>query len=143
MSRARGIRLPEELDRQIEREMDRSGANWSEVVVRLLEESVRMRRAPGVVFSDTPSGRQAVLAGTGLGVWEVVAAWKAADESREGLRRRFSWLPELRLDAALNYYALYPDEIDGRLERERGWTEARIREELPFAAAGEPTDAGA
>lgn len=134
MSRARGIRLPDELDRHVERQMERSGGNWSEVVVELLEEAVRMRRAPGVFFAEAPAGRRAVVAGTGIGVWEIVAAWKTRGEDRAALLDDFSWLPENRVDAALNYYALYPDAIDSRLQREREWTESRVREELPFAS---------
>ena len=44
---------------------------------------MRMRSAPGVLFADGPAGRRAVIAGTGLDVWEVIAAWRAADEDFE------------------------------------------------------------
>lgn len=69
----RGLRLPEDLEREIERERERRGTSFSAAVVELLRESVRMRRVPGIVFADGPSGRRAVVAGTGLDVWEIVA----------------------------------------------------------------------
>jgi uncharacterized protein (DUF433 family) len=37
-----------------------------------MEEALRLRMCPGIYFEDEPSGREAKLAGTGLGVWEVI-----------------------------------------------------------------------
>ena len=42
-------------------------------VTKLHSEAVKMRRAPGIVFADGPSGRRAVVAGSGLDVWEIMA----------------------------------------------------------------------
>lgn len=92
-----------------------------------------MRRAPGILFADGPAGRRAVIAGTGLDVWEVIAAWQAVDEDLERLRAGYTWLTEQQLRAALSYYRLYPGAIDARLERERSWTPEKVRRELPFA----------
>ena len=62
-----------------------------------------------------------------------MATWRACDEDYDELRRDYDWLDEAQLRAALSYYALYPDEIDERLERERRWTADRVWSELPFA----------
>ncbi|MGH9379064.1 MAG: DUF433 domain-containing protein [Thermoanaerobaculia bacterium] len=80
-----------------------------------------------------PAGRRAVLAGTGLDVWEVVATWRDVGESSDALRESYPWLTEPQLRAALAYYQLYPQEIDERLRREDDWTPDRVRRELPFA----------
>lgn len=129
------IRIPEELEERIEEERRRRGdTDWSEEVVQLLDEAIRMRRAPGIIFVDGVSGRRAVVAGTGLEVWEVVAAWNSLDRDWEALRSSFSEITEVQLRAALSYYELYPDEIDERLGREEEWTPERIRAELPFSA---------
>jgi uncharacterized protein (DUF433 family) len=125
--------LPEELEGEIRREAERTRRNWSQMVAELLEEAVRMRRAPGIIFSSGPTGRRATVAGTGLDVWEVVATWRACGEDYDELRRNYDWLDEAQLRAALSYYALYPDEIEERLERERRWTADRVWSELPFA----------
>jgi uncharacterized protein (DUF433 family) len=93
-------------------------------------EAVKMRRAPGIVFADGPAGRRAVIAGTGLDVWELVAAWLEGRRDFEDLRRNYEWLTEAQLRSALRYYELYPEEIDARLERERRWTPAAIRFEI-------------
>jgi uncharacterized protein (DUF433 family) len=86
-----------------------------------------------VVFGDGPAGRRAVVAGTGLDVWEVVATWQAAAKDFDLLRQNYSWLTGPQLRAALAYYGLYRDEIDARLEREARWTPERVARELPFA----------
>ena len=49
-TRVRDLAIPDELDREIGRESaDR--ATWSALATELLEEALRMRRAPGVVES--------------------------------------------------------------------------------------------
>ena len=136
-TRARGLRLPEELEEEIEREMRLRGLTFSEAVSSLLREAVRMRRVPGIVFMDGPAGRRASIAGTGLDVWEVVATFKDVDEDRERLKASYEWLSDRQLSAALAYYGLYPQEIDARIEREEWWTPERAREEFPFARSGE------
>jgi uncharacterized protein (DUF433 family) len=97
----------------------------------LLQEAIRMRRVPGIVFVDGPAGRRAVVAGSGIDVWQVVAAWKEAGEEFGALAADFSWLSELQLRSALAYYHLYPDEIDARLQREARWSAEHVRQALP------------
>jgi uncharacterized protein (DUF433 family) len=131
----RGIRLSEALQRAIQREADARGRSWSATAAELLDEAIRLRRAPGIAFVDGATGRRAVIAGTGLDVWEVVATWKAVEEDEDELALAYPWLSPMQLRSALGYYRLYPKEIDARLEREGQWTKARLRDELPFALA--------
>lgn len=130
--KARQLLLPEELDKEIDRETERLGATWSAAAVELLDEAVRMRRAPGIVFVDGPIGRRAAIAGTGLDVWEVVGTWLEVGKDYARLRKTYDWLTEQQLKAALAYYEQYPQEIDERLESEESWTEERIHAEYPF-----------
>jgi uncharacterized protein (DUF433 family) len=67
-----------------------------------------MRRAPGVVFAEGPAGRRAVVAGTGLDVWEVIAAWRAAGERLEKLKATYPWLAEAQIRSALGYLRALP-----------------------------------
>ena len=136
-TRARGLRLPKELEEEIERERKvRGGLSFSEVVTSLLREAVRMRRVPGIVFVEGPTGRRAAIVGTGLDVWEVVTQFREVGWDYEQLRNCYEWLSESQLAAALNYYRLYPDEVDARIEREDYWTPERVRSEFPFARPG-------
>jgi len=132
-TKAKGIRISEALEREIERESEACGKSWSSTTAELLEEAIRMRRAPGIVFADGPAGRRAVMAGSGLAVWEIVATWRDGHEDDGELRKSYPWLTEPQIRSALGYYQLYLQEIDARLEREAHWTPERIETELPFA----------
>ncbi len=127
------IRIPAALEQELAGEFVRRGVReWSAGVGELLAEAVRMRRVPGVVFVDGRTGRRPVIAGAGLDIWEVIATWKAIGEDSAKLRQVYRWLSEPQLRAALNYYALYPDEIDRRIATEEAWTSERLEHELPF-----------
>lgn len=131
------IRLPKALEDDLESEFARRGVKeWSAGVVGLLEEAIRMRRVPGIIFTDSISGRRPVLAGTGLDIWEVIATWKQLGRDESQLGRAYHWLSPALLRVALAYYLLYPQEIDDRIALEESWTPERIRRELPFAALG-------
>jgi uncharacterized protein (DUF433 family) len=132
-TKVKGIRITDELDREIARESTERERTWSALAAELLQEAIRMRRAPGIVFVDGAVGRRAVVAGTGLDVWEVVATWKTSGGDFGKLRKSYPWLTEAQLRAPLSYYELYPAEIDARLERETRWTPERVARELPFA----------
>jgi uncharacterized protein (DUF433 family) len=103
------------------------------MITALLTEALKMRRVPGIVMMDGPAGRRAVVAGSGLDVWEIIATWQACGRDERQLAQNYPWLTQPQLRAALAYYALYPDEIEARLAREHQWTPERVRRELPFA----------
>ncbi|MFL6260079.1 MAG: DUF433 domain-containing protein [Thermoanaerobaculia bacterium] len=132
-TKAKGIRIPAALDEEIVRESETRGKSWAAITTELLEEGIRARRAPGVTFVDGSTGRRAVVAGTGLDVWEVIATWKEGGKRYQALRQNYPWLSEAQLRAALGYYEIYPSEINARLEREARWTPERVRRELPFS----------
>ena len=136
--RSRGIRVSETLAADIEREARLRDRSWSATAAELLDEAIRMRRAPGIVFADGPGGRRAVVAGTGLDVWEVVATWRASGEDASALKANYAWLDQTALHAALGYYQLYPAEVDARVAREAEWNADRVRRELPFAVRTAP-----
>ena len=133
-STARGVRLPSALDEAIQREADARGSSWSTLTIELLDEAIRQRRAPGVAFVDGATGRRAVLAGTGLDVWEIIQCWQEADEDLARTLESFPWLSDIQVRTALRYYLVYPDEIDRRLAREEAWTRERLWSELPHTA---------
>ena len=91
-----------------------------------------MRRAPGIVFADGATGRRAVVAGTGIDVWQVVGSWLHVERDPAALADEYPWLTPMQLNAAIGYYTLYPDEIDQRLEREAQLTEEYVRAEFPY-----------
>lgn len=135
-TKAHGLRLPKEIENEIEREMRLRGATFTEVATSLLREAVRMRRVPGIVFMDGPTGRRAVIAGTGLDVWEIIAQFREIEEDYEELEKCYPWLGRTQLSSALAYYEIYPEEIDARIEQEERWTPERLWSEYPFTRPG-------
>jgi len=127
------LRVPEPLEAEIKREIARRGVReWSTGVLQLIDEGIRMSRAPGVVFVSAWDGRRAALAFTGLEIWEIIRFWKARGENWEVFRKEFEELSEAQLQAAVNYYRLYPADIDARLAEEESWTPERVAAEFPF-----------
>ena len=138
-----GLRLPEDVRSEIEREQKVRGTTFSAAAVSLLREAIRMRRVPGIHFVEGVGGtRRAAVAGTGLEVWEVVRTFKEVGEDYGELRKSYPWLSEPQLRAALSYYELYPEEIEARLGLEESWTPERVRREMPFAVPWLEDDRG-
>lgn len=134
-NRPHSLRVPEPLDAEINQELRRRGIReWSAGALTLLDEAVRTSRAPGIVFVDGVGSRRAAVAFSGLEVWEIVAVWKEGGERWDELRAAYPELGEPQLRAALNYYRLYPAEVDERLELEASWTPERLAAELPFTS---------
>ena len=138
-----GLRLPEDVRSEVEREQQMRGTTFSAAAVSLLREAIRMRRVPGIHFVEGVGGsRRAAVAGTGLEVWEIVRTYKEVGEGYGELRRSYPWLSEPQLRAALSYYELYPEEIEMRLELEESWTPDRVKQEMPFAVPRLDDDRG-
>jgi len=114
-------------------EAEQRGRSFSALAVELLDEALRQRQAPGIAFVDGASGRRAVVAGSGIDVWEVVRTWREADENLTATLAAYPSLSEIQVRAALGYYTRFGDEIDERIQRESAWTEERVRRELPYA----------
>jgi len=95
----------------------------------LLEEALRSRRFPGVVFVEGPAGRRAHLAGTGLDVWEVAELVNEYG-SPEPVLRDFPRLTRTALQTALAYAEEYPEEIQAFLELNARSPET-LRREFP------------
>lgn len=127
------LRIPDDLDREISREIEfRGERDWSKGALSLMEEAVRASRVPGVVFVQGRGGRRSAIAFSGLEVWEIIATWKEGGERWESVVEAYPSLSEHQLRAAVAYYRAYPEEIDDRLAREAYWTPERVAEELPF-----------
>ena len=87
------------------------------LAVALLDEGLKMRRFPGIVFRAGPTGRRAGLA-KGPDVWEVVRDLQRnrdTTRSRAGLVAEETGLAPDAIALAADYYAAFPDEIDARI----------------------------
>jgi uncharacterized protein (DUF433 family) len=99
-----------------------------------MDEALRLRTCPGIYFADEPSGREAKLAGTGLGVWEVIRDYLELGQNQAALRKLFPHLSTAQVQACLLYYAKYPEEIDDAIEENRQLTWEAVRSRLSAVA---------
>jgi hypothetical protein len=98
---------------------------------QLIDEGIRLREFPGIVFRSGPTGRRAALA-DGPDVWEVVRGLKQARSGKGDpieLLMASSNLREEQIWLAAHYYGAYPDEVDARVHEDEE-AAARLRELL-------------
>ncbi len=83
---------------------------------RYIEEGMRQDEHPLIYFRDGEAGRRPALLGTRLDVAEVVSTIKQNDNS---VAEAADYLetPLEHVEACLNYYADYKDEIDAWIEQ--------------------------
>src|SRR3990172_8654286 len=98
----RSFRIKEPILQEIERIRKNKPANA--LANELLEEALKMRRCPGIIFSEGVTGRRARIAGTGVEVWEVIYEYQITGNNIDALKQALSHLSERQLIAALNYY---------------------------------------
>ena len=118
MARPTSFRLDEELLRRLEEEGQASATSVSALVATLLDEGLKTRRFPGIVYRDGPSGRRAGLIG-GPDVWEIARDLRHA--SGRGEKRVAAVAVDLGLAAdrvrlAADFASVCPDEIDRLIE---------------------------
>jgi uncharacterized protein (DUF433 family) len=128
----KSLRLSEEAVKEIEALASGSGRDFSGIARDLLVEAIKMRRCPGVTFADGPTGRRARIAGTGIDIWEFIATFKGLDENYNKLKETYHWLSGQQIRSALSYYALYPDEIDEKINRNEDITQEQVIKRFPF-----------
>jgi uncharacterized protein (DUF433 family) len=112
------LRLDAALLESLRREARRTARPASQIAQITLDEGLRMRKCPGILFTDGPAGRRASIAGTGIDVWEVVRVFKSCRENPQELASAMPQLSRPQLEAALHYYRRYAREVDERLRLE-------------------------
>lgn len=114
MSHVISLRLRDEQMERMRRVARRMNKSASETAATLLEEALRASEFAFIVFHDSPVGRQAYIQGSGLAVWEVVKLARAYGGDATRAAEALGW-PEVKVRAALNYAAAYPDEIEAAI----------------------------
>jgi uncharacterized protein (DUF433 family) len=132
----KSIRIQEKTLKEIEQISRDSGKEFSAVANELLEEAVRMKRCPGIIFTEGTTGRRARIAGTGIEVWEVIATYKGVAKDFNRLSQAYHWLTEQQLRAAVGYYMVYKEEIDRLFKQNEGLTKEHMHKRYPFLIRG-------
>lgn len=128
MSENVSVRLEDGLAQRLRLRARAAGETLSDRLRRYADEGVRRDEHPLVTFRDGPTGRRAGIVG-GPDVWEIVM-WVedlAAEEDSVAVLVEESALARAQVDAALRYRAMYPGEVDARIELHRQETAAASR----------------
>ena len=117
MSRPTSFRLPEELLERLDDEATSTGASATALLATILDEGLKTRRFPSIVYRDGPIGRRAAIVG-GPDVWEIIRALKQT--SGKGERRVRALADELALSPAhirlaIDFYGANPSEVENRI----------------------------
>lgn len=118
VARPASFRLPEHLLERLEEEGRARGTSITSLVTALLDEGLKTRRFPGVIYRDGPAGRRAGLVG-GPDIWEIVRDLHHAPG--RGMQRiehvaTETGVPVDRLLLASDFYAGHPEEIDALID---------------------------
>jgi hypothetical protein len=92
---------------------------------QLIIEGIDQLDYPGIIFRGPAHDRRAALA-AGPDVWEVIARLQdldGAEEQRISLLSAESDLHPRLIRIALDYAAEHPDEVQGRIDRNRAMAE--------------------
>ena len=129
MSKVVSIRLKDEQYERLRKLARRLDRTPSETVARVLEEGMREREFPYIVFKDTVVGREAFLSGTRLKVWMIAWIGEKYEYDLARMEEHFG-VPAFKLQAALDYAKAYPEDIAEAIAgNDRG--EEELRRLLP------------
>ena len=109
------LRITPDMDRRIEGEAAARGIPTHQAARLLIDEALRSREFPGIVFRDGPAGRRPSLEGA-LDVWEVIDTWGAWNGDDAAVCRQLG-IRRDQLTIALAYYRRYQKEIDFWIRR--------------------------
>jgi hypothetical protein len=117
MPRPTSFRLPEELLERLDDEAASTGASATTLVATILDEGLKTRRFPGLVYRDGPTGRRAAVVG-GPDVWEIIRDLKqmpGKDERRVQALADQLALPPAHIRLAIDFYGANPSEGGDRI----------------------------
>ncbi|MDR7434525.1 MAG: DUF433 domain-containing protein [Armatimonadota bacterium] len=131
MSRVVSMRLKDAEAEKLKRLAQRLRRSVSETASLLLSEKLREEEFPLIEFRASGLGRQPYIKGTGLAVWEVALVAKQLGMDARKVAEHLGW-PEERVQAALRYAEVYPDEVWPLVEEAESTTLQQLRRKLPW-----------
>ena len=112
------IRLDDGLKEQLDEIASLEGTTVTALIERFVSEGLKMKRHPGIIFNNGPSGRRATLI-AGPDVWEVASSLRHTSGTERERIQDLSAQFELRdedIVAAILYMTDYPEEIEARVQ---------------------------
>jgi uncharacterized protein (DUF433 family) len=105
------IEIPDELAAAVAEIAAKTGQDVQSLVAEMVTEAIQMRRVPGILFADGPTGRRARIGGTGIEVFEVIDRYELVGQDRVRLQELFHWLEPHQISMAIAYYEAFPEDI--------------------------------
>jgi uncharacterized protein (DUF433 family) len=127
------MRLPTESGKRLKHMASRHGWTPSDASARLVEEGLRRSEFAFIDFRDSVAGRQACIQGSTLAVWEVMLLVRSYKADVSAAARHLRW-PAAKVQAAVNYAAAFPEEIEEAMAENEATDFATLRRMLPQAA---------
>ena len=132
MSYLISARVPESTGERIRQYARRKQRSLNEIVSTAIEEWLRLNDFAHIEFRDTINGRMAYMKGSRLPVYWVVKVAKSYGMDVEktaaywkGMHSR-DWV-----QAALNYYEAYPEEIDAQIADAAAQSFETLKRKMP------------
>jgi hypothetical protein len=113
------LRIDEETFDRLSRQGQSRGETVSETARTLLEEGLRQQEHPLITFRGGPAGHRASVAG-GPDAWEVIRVVRGRSPSERASLEDVAASLDITIrqtEAAVRYYADFPDEIDSWIDR--------------------------
>lgn len=108
------LRLADSVAEKIRHMASVEHRSLAEMTKLLVEEAIKLREFPDIVFTEGPTGRRATLR-NGLDVWEILEPYVLARKDPKVLRESYPDYDQAILHSALRYYEAYPEEIEARI----------------------------
>jgi hypothetical protein len=105
------LRLQSEQLSRLGRMARRQGKTVAETANMLIEEGLRRSEFSLIDFRDSSGGRRACLQGSSLAIWEIILVCRSYNMDLEKTAAHSDW-PAFRLEAAINYWKAFPQEIE-------------------------------
>ncbi|HLK56057.1 MAG TPA: hypothetical protein VKU00_05820 [Chthonomonadaceae bacterium] len=128
MSKTLTLRLPDEDAAEVRRIAQKERRSISEVGARIVDEWLRQNRWPHIEFRSINGERVACLKGR-LEVWQVMMVARNYNNDVDRTAKHLDLRPD-QVQAAFDYAAAYPVEIESALAENRGGLE-RLKQLLP------------
>jgi hypothetical protein len=132
MSQLISARLPDNTAERMRQYARRKQRSVNEVVATAVEEWLRQNEFAQVEFRDTPNGRIAYMKGSRLSVARVIQIARGQDNDIDhilayfGQHRSRDWV-----QAAFNYYAAFPEEINQQIQEMESTTVETLLNRFP------------
>jgi len=103
-------RLPQDVSDELRRFAERRRISTSAAATQLLDEALRMDRFLGISFRWTAIGRQPVVTGTGMTVWELYHVWLDHKRDATAVLSNYPHLKASQVAAVAAYAKEYSKE---------------------------------